>query len=94
MDNILYPKYPKLVGGLSCYHCAHLDECSAENPGEVVKCQMENPREPNYGDSCEVNHSGKIKIFIAYEYLKESLCWLNLIKIRKMSIYVASFSPQ
>ena len=45
--------------GLQCYYCLHYDKCTADEPGELVECQMENPSEPHYGDACEVAHTGK-----------------------------------
>ena len=47
--------------GLQCYYCLHYDECTADKPGELVECQMENPSEPHYGDACEVAHTGKMQ---------------------------------
>ena len=47
---------------LSCYKCMHYDECTADMPGEIVHCQMDDPEGDNYGDSCEVFHSGN-KLF-------------------------------
>ena len=47
--------------GLSCYYCGYHETCSADEPGQVVQCQMEDPREHHFGDSCEVAHSGITK---------------------------------
>ena len=51
-----------LVTDLECYYCGHDDpgECNEEVPGEEIHCQMSNPEEPHYGDSCFVGHSGKL----------------------------------
>ena len=45
--------------GLDCYKCGHDNgDCNSDQYGEEVKCQMEDPENPNYGDSCYVGHSG------------------------------------
>ena len=44
---------------MQCFYCLHYDDCTADKPGELVECQMENPSEPHYGDACEVAHTGK-----------------------------------
>ena len=46
--------------GLECYYCGQEDEdCSADDAGHEVECQMTDPAEHHYGDSCYVGHSGK-----------------------------------
>ena len=47
---------------LECYYCGHDDGvdpmCDADNAGGAIHCQMNNPEELHYGDSCYVGHSG------------------------------------
>ena len=51
--------YVYIDSGLDCYKCGHEDgDCNSDQYGEEVKCQMEDPENPNYGDSCYVGHSG------------------------------------
>ena len=51
------------LGGIKCYYCRHLEgDCNANIAGEIVECQMSNPRENLYGDACFVGYSGNIKI--------------------------------
>ena len=44
-----------------CYECHELDEheCGEHEWGKGVTCQMENPQEENYGNSCYVAHTGQ-----------------------------------
>ena len=46
---------------LVCYECHELDEheCGEHEWGKGVTCQMENPQEENYGNSCYVAHTGQ-----------------------------------
>jgi len=45
------------VHGLSCYYCPHYDDkCSESNPGDTVACQMDDPTQDHYGDTCMVDH--------------------------------------
>ena len=45
--------------GLECYSCGHEEEeCNKDHYGETVRCQMDDPENHNYGDSCYVGHSG------------------------------------
>ena len=47
-------------GALKCYYCGHQeDECNEFETGELVDCQVNNPEEPHYGDSCYVGYPGK-----------------------------------
>ena len=47
--------------GLECYFCGHEEEeCNAEVHGTEVRCQMDDPENHNYGDSCYVGHSGTV----------------------------------
>ena len=47
----------QLVHGLSCYYCPHYDDkCSESNPGDTVVCQMDDPTQDHYGDTCMVDH--------------------------------------
>ena len=48
--------------GLQCYACSHYEGCGPDEAGNLVTCQMEDPREPHYGDACEVAHSVSGKI--------------------------------
>ena len=34
--------------------------CNTMEHGEIVKCQIENPQEPYYGDACTVGHTGML----------------------------------
>ena len=48
---------------IKCYSCKYLEElCNADNPGLIVDCQMNSPRESSYGDACYVGYSGNIQI--------------------------------
>ena len=61
-----------LIGtGLECYTCGHEgDECTKDNYGEKVHCQMDDPENHNYGDSCYVGHSGSSKqIYLSFKLL-------------------------
>ena len=51
--------YQTVGNGLQCYYCSHDSTCNADEPGELVECQMNDPRERHYGDACEVAHTGK-----------------------------------
>ena len=44
-----------------CYECHELDEheCGEHEWGKGVTCQMENPQEENYGNSCYVARTGQ-----------------------------------
>ena len=53
--------------GIECYTCGHEDdECNVDHYGEKVRCQMDDPENHNYGDSCYVGHSGTF--FISVEF--------------------------
>ena len=52
-----------LESGLECYYChsddhQKLEECNAEHPGGIVKCQTEDSDAPHYGTFCSVGHTG------------------------------------
>ena len=51
-----------IVGNeLVCYYCGHEegDECGPTHFGRGVTCQMNDPEETYYGDSCYVGYPGK-----------------------------------
>ena len=48
---------------LDCYYCfghagTYHDDCDKDIFGDVVACQTQNPRLPNFGDVCYVGHTG------------------------------------
>ena len=46
--------------GRQCYFCDETTEdCSADNYGERVHCQMEDSEAPHYGSDCAVGHTGE-----------------------------------
>ena len=51
---------------LRCFYCGHDDgvgdDCDSDNTGPEIDCQMDDPEDKWYGDSCYVMHSGKIFI--------------------------------
>ena len=52
-----------VLGGIKCYYCKHLEgDCNANIAGEIVECQMNDPRENYHGDACFVGYSGNIRI--------------------------------
>ena len=53
---------------LECYFCQSddhhlLEECNAEHPGGIVKCQQEDGDAPHFGRYCTVGHTGMLQIF-------------------------------
>ena len=45
-----------LVKGLECFYCDSA-ECSDDHPGEIVKCQQQDPNGDHYGHTCAVGYS-------------------------------------
>ena len=61
---------------LVCYECHELDEheCGEHEWGKGVTCQMENPQEENYGNSCYVAHTGQSIILVIFVTKKYKTC--------------------
>ena len=58
-STILITTFFQTGTGLECYSCGHEEEeCNKDHYGETVRCQMDDPENHNYGDSCYVGHSG------------------------------------
>ena len=63
-SSILITTFFQTGTGLECYACGHEEEeCNKDHYGETVRCQMDDPENHNYGDSCYVGHSGIFSIF-------------------------------
>ena len=46
---------------MMCYYCKLGQElCNSEEYGELIKCQMNDEKEPHYGNACMVGHTGKL----------------------------------
>ena len=83
-NNIFYT----IGNGLQCYYCSHDATCNADEPGELVECQMNDPRERHYGDACEVAHTGKKYICTKFQ-IRHYLC----IEFTLVSVFVAYGFP-
>ena len=68
--------------GRECYFCdENSGDCSADNYGERVHCQMENSEAPHYGSDCVVGHTGENNFTIpekfshtdTFSYLKRAI---------------------
>ena len=60
---------------LECYFCQSddhhlLEECNAEHPGGIVKCQQVDGDAPHFGRYCTVGHTGM------FETLKSVQLWV------------------
>ena len=61
-------QYILLETGLRCFYCDEVD-CSENDKGKEVECQMRNPLESHYGDYCAVGHSGEYFIdFLRHQF--------------------------
>ena len=65
-----------VLGSIKCYYCKHLEgDCNENMAGEIVECQMSNPRENYYGDACFVGYSGIVELRFC-NVCKTSFCFL------------------
>ena len=66
---------------MSCYYCPHYDDkCSESNPGDTVACQMDDPTQDHYGDTCMVDHY--IRTGISLRNILSRLTKLNEIEVQ------------
>ena len=66
-----------LVKGLECFYCDSA-ECSDDHPGEIVKCQQQDPNGDHYGHTCAVGYSSMYTL-IKIEQTKESELYHNIL---------------